>query len=405
MRVLIADKLAERGAARLRAAGCDVVEEPGLSGDGLLEALGRVRPDVLVVRSTRVEERHAAACRSLSLVIRAGAGVNTIDVGACAARGIYVANCPGQNAVAVAELAMGLVLALDRRIPDAVAALRDGRWEKGEFSKARGVHGRRMAVIGLGDIGRAVAARARAFGMIVTAWSRSLTPEAANAQGLRYASSPAAAARDADVLSVHLALTPQTRGLVGAEVLAALADGALVINTARSEVLDHAALLDALDSRGMWAGLDVFPDEPGAKAAAYAHPLAQHPRVYGTHHIGASTTQAQDAVADAVVEIALGYDRTGRVASCVNLATASGADHSIVVRHRDRVGVLAAVLDVLRSAGLNVAEMENIVFEGGRAACARIHVHGNPGEAVVDRLDALEDVYSVAVVPLPQDRS
>src|SRR5690606_29710485 len=157
-------------------------------------------------------------------------------------RGIFVANCPGKNATAVAELAWGLILALDRRIPDNVASARGGRWEKGAFSKARGLRGRTLGLLGMGAIGREMVTRAHAFGMPIVAWSRSLTDETAAEMNVTRAATPLDVARAADVLSVHVAATPDTRGLVGADLLAALPDGAFLINTSRADVVDEAAV-------------------------------------------------------------------------------------------------------------------------------------------------------------------
>src|SRR5580692_8784838 len=175
MRVLIADKFEQSGVDGLKAAGCDVEYQPALKDDALAKAVGELRPDVLIVRSTAVAEP-ALIAGALKLVVRAGAGYNTIDVAAASRRGIYVSNCPGKNSVAVAELAFGLILSLDRRIADNVAALRAGQWNKGEFSKARGVFGRTLGLIGLGQIGREMIPRAKAFGLRVAAKSRSLPP-------------------------------------------------------------------------------------------------------------------------------------------------------------------------------------------------------------------------------------
>src|ERR1700689_2371427 len=202
MRVLIADKFEQSGLDGLKAAGCDVSFQPGLKDDALAKAVGELRPDVLVVRSTTVNEA-ALAAGSLKLVVRAGAGYNTIDVAAASRRGIYVSNCPGKNSVAVAELAFGLILSLDRRIPDNVIALRQGKWNKAEFSKARGVFGRTLGLIGLGQIGREMLPRAKAFGLRVAAWSRSLTPEQAEEWGIEHKPSPQEVAAASDIVSVQ----------------------------------------------------------------------------------------------------------------------------------------------------------------------------------------------------------
>ena len=175
MRVLVADKFEEAGLAGLRALGCEVYYEPKLEGESLGWRLRDTSADVLVVRSTKVTAAEMDQARALSLIVRAGAGVNTIDVAGASARAISVSNCPGKNAVAVAELAWGLVLALDRRIAEQTADLKAGLWNKAEYGRARGLAGRALGIVGYGAIGREVAARGRAFGMDVVAWSPSLT--------------------------------------------------------------------------------------------------------------------------------------------------------------------------------------------------------------------------------------
>src|SRR5262245_24912607 len=219
-RVLVADALPINTLDDVRALGAEVIIRSELDAETLVGAMAGVK--VLVVRSTRVTAQAIDAGQELALIVRAGAGTNTIDVAAASARGVYVANCPGKNAVAVAELAVGLMLALDRRLPEATAALREGRWEKTEFGKADGIHGKRLGVAGLGAIGREVLARGRALGMRPRAFSRSLTPERALELGVGHAASLEALAAESDVFSIHLPLTAATRSAVDARVLAAL---------------------------------------------------------------------------------------------------------------------------------------------------------------------------------------
>ena len=164
MKVLIADKFERSGLDGLKATGCEVIFNPDLKEESLRKAIEETGADVLIVRSTKVTEPMLESGH-LSLVVRAGAGYDNIDITAASARGIYVANCPGKNSVAVAELAFGLILALDRRIPDNVADLRAGKWDKKEYSKARGLYGLTLGVLGFGNVGQEMARRAQAFGM------------------------------------------------------------------------------------------------------------------------------------------------------------------------------------------------------------------------------------------------
>ncbi|HEX8072716.1 MAG TPA: 3-phosphoglycerate dehydrogenase family protein [Pyrinomonadaceae bacterium] len=387
MRVLIADKFEQTGRDGLEAAGCDYSYQPDVKDETLVEAVGAYAPDVLVVRSTKVTEPMMAA-GPLKLVVRAGAGYNTIDVAAASRRGIYVSNCPGKNSVAVAELAFALILALDRRVADNVAALRAGQWNKKEFSQARGLYGRTLGLVGTGQIGQEVIRRAHAFGMPVVAWSRSLTAARAEELGVTRVESPLDVARAADIVSVHVALKPETRGLLGAEFFNALRAGAYFINTARGEVVDQAALVRAMRERGVRAGLDVYAQEPGTATGEFADEIAREPNLYGTHHIGASTDQAQEAIAAETVRIVRTFKETGKVPNVVNLARRTPATHLLVVRHRDRPGVLAQVLGAIRAADINVQEMENIVFEGAEAAVARINLEAAPATDTLERLRA-----------------
>jgi D-3-phosphoglycerate dehydrogenase / 2-oxoglutarate reductase len=385
MLVLIADKFEQSGRDGLQAIGCEVSFQPDLKDEALVQAISQHKPDVLVVRGTKVTEAMLAA-GPLKLIVRAGAGYNTIDVAAASRRGIYVSNCPGKNSIAVAELAFALILALDRRIADNVIALRAGQWNKKEFSKARGLFGRVLGLVGLGKIGQEMIPRARAFGMPVIAWSRSLTDEKAAALGVERMETPLDVARAADIVSVHVALKPDTRMLIGADFFREMREGAYLINTSRGETIDQSALVEAIHSKGIRAGLDVFAIEPTSAVAEFADPVANEPNVYGTHHIGASTDQAQEAIAAETVRIIKSFKETGQVPNVVNLAQRTPATHRLVVRHRDRPGVLAQVLDAIKAEHINVQEMENIVFEGAEAAVARINLDKAPSLTTLDRL-------------------
>ena len=387
MRILIADKFEQSGRDGLQALGCEISYQPDLKDDALVDAIKKEAPDVLVVRGTKVTEPMLDA-GPVKLVVRAGAGYNTIDVPAASKRGIYVSNCPGKNSIAVAELAFALILALDRRIADNVIALRKGEWNKKEFSKARGLFGRTLGLIGLGKIGQEMLPRARAFGMPVVAWSRSLTPERAALLGIELKESPKAVASAADVVSVHLALNSETRNALNADFFNAMREGAYFINTARGEVVDQAALVSAMRNRGIRAGLDVYAVEPTSSTGEFQDAIVKEEGLYGTHHVGASTDQAQEAIAAETVRIVKEFKETGKVPNVVNLARQTPATHRLVVRHVDRPGVLAGVLDAIKAEQINVQEMENIVFEGAAAAVARINLDNAPSDKSLRQLEA-----------------
>jgi D-3-phosphoglycerate dehydrogenase / 2-oxoglutarate reductase len=393
MKVLVADTFEREGIEGLEAAGCVVTYKPELKDETLLKEIGESKPDVLVVRGSLVDEKMLDS-GSIKLVVRAGAGFNTIDVGAASRRGIYVSNCPGMNSIAVAEIAFGLILSLDRRIPDNVISLRAGDWNKKEFSKARGLYGRTIGLVGLGSIGREMIPRARGFGMKVCGWSRKLTPERALHLGIEFKKDILELARSSDVVSVHLALNDQTRGLLGTEFFGAMREGAYFVNTSRAEVVDESAYKLLFD-KGCRIGLDVFHDEPKSAQDRYSNWIVNEKNVYGTHHIGASTDQAQLAIAFETVRVIATYMETGKVPNAVNLAERSPATHTLVVRHRDRPGVLANVLESIRSININVQEMENIIFEGAEAAVARINLDLVPPDTVINRLKADPNIIEI----------
>ena len=345
MRVLIADKFEKSGIDGLKALGCDVLFEPELKDQALADAVTRTSAEVLIVRSTKVGA--PAMSPPLKLIVRAGAGVNTIDVAAATAHGVIVANCPGKNSAAVAELAFGLMLALDRRIPDNVLDLRQGTWNKKEYSNARGLAGRTLGLLGAGNIACEMIRRAAGFAMNVVLWSRRydgqdgpLSEDAMDDLGVRSAFAPPELRRDkpampqisihlaptpadvaarVDILSIHLALCADTRGLIDGAVLSKLAPGSFVINTARAECVDQDALRAAIRDRQLRVGLDVFANEPSLAKGDFTDPIVQEPGVYGTHHIGASTDQAQEAIAAETVRIVRTFRDTGKAPNAVNV--------------------------------------------------------------------------------------
>ncbi|HWB77258.1 MAG TPA: phosphoglycerate dehydrogenase [Nannocystaceae bacterium] len=397
MRVLIADKLPPAGVTAIAALGVTVDARPELGADDLPEVLRATGAEILVVRSTKVTADAFAAAPGLGLVVRAGAGVNTIDVAAANRHAVFVANCPGKNAIAVAELTMGLVLALDRRLPEAVNDMQRGMWNKKRYGNARGLHGRRMGLVGFGHIGREVAMRARAFGLVVEAYDPMLTAAAAADNEVELAADLDAMLGRCDVVSVHVPYGKKTHHLIGARELALLKDGAIVVHTARGGVVDDAALADAVKAGRIRAALDVFEDEPAGSEAQFLSSVRELPGIYATPHIGASTDQAESATAAEAVRIIDEYLRTGHVGTAVNLDRDRVANFTVVVRHRDRVGVLATVLGLVREEQLNVQQMQNVIFAAHETACATISLERAPSDELLERLRGHADVIAVAL--------
>ena len=388
MKVLIADKFPEPYVDQIRGLGSQVVYEPTFGAAEIAQNIADT--DVLVVRSTKVTAEAVESTQNLSLIIRAGAGTNNIDKQAASAKGVYVANCPGTNSIAVAELAMGLICALDRRIVENVVDLRNGIWNKAEYSKADGLYGKVLGVVGVGKIGEELIRRARSFGLQLKAYSRSLTPERANAIGVEYVPSIAELVPQCDVISVHLAATPETKGIISKEVIDSMKLGAYFINTARAEVVDEAALLEAVTAGRIRVGTDVYRNEPEGKTGTFESELRKASGVYGTHHIGASTTQAQNAVAAETVRIVQVFLKTGRVENWVNRLIKTPAKWQLVVRHYDKPGVLATVLGYLKEDNVNAEEIENVIFDGAQAACCTIQVDTKPNSSTLEKISALK---------------
>ncbi len=325
MRVLIADSIGSEGVAALRALGCEVTVDATLKAEDLPAALGKGTAEILVVRSKKVTAAAVDAAVGLRAIVRAGAGVDNIDVAAATRRGIGVCNCPGMNAVAVAELTLGLLISCDRRIPEQTAAIKARRWDKKEYSTgARGLKGSTLCLVGFGAIGKAVARRAAAFEMNIAAWDRVLTPALARSHGVEYAG----AARSellaflprCDAVSMHIALSPETSKFCNREFFEAMKPGSTFINTSRGGVVDEAALCQASVTRSIRVGLDVFENQP-ASPGEFVTPTAALAGASLTHHCGASTDQAQLAVAEETVRIVKVFRDTGRLENCVNEAS------------------------------------------------------------------------------------
>ena len=392
MKVLIADKLSKNAVTALERLGLEVVVQPELTADKLPEVVGDT--NILIVRSTKVTAATLEAGKGLSLVIRAGAGVNTIDLATASAKGVYVANCPGKNTAAVAELAIGLLIAADRRIANATAGMREGKWEKKEYGKSRGLKGRTLGILGFGNIGKAVAQRAKGLEMNVIAWSRSLTPEIAEGNGVGYAGTPEELAAASDAVTVHLAAKPETEHMINSAFLGKMRDGAILINTSRGELVDSKALKAAIAEKGLRVGLDVYENEPAATANEFPRTdLAA--LVTGTPHVGASTDQAADAIAEETVRIVETFLKTGHPVGTVNLCKRSPAVCSLVIRHLNRVGLLASALQAIRDEDINVEEVENTIFDGATAACCSMLLDQAPSAKLLSSIAANENVLHV----------
>lgn len=363
MKVLIADKFPEQYVQKLKDADLEVIYAPKLGEDDLPQAAKEV--DVIIVRSTVVNAKTIEESEKLNLIVRAGAGVNNIDIKAANKKGVYVSNCPGKNSIAVAELAIGMMIALDRRIPHNVMDFKNKKWNKAEYSKADGLFGKTLALIGYGNIGKEVAKRALALGMNIYAKDISRI----EGFGVKDFSEFDQVIPIADIISIHLPATPQTKGLFNEEMFKLVKPGATLINTSRQDVIDEEALIKAVKEKNLKVGLDVFKNEPESKSGEVISKLQELDNVYVTHHIGASTEQAQNAVAEEAVKIILDYMSNGYIDHWVNRAKMTDVQYQLVVKHYDKPGVLVSIMDVLKQGQINIEEIENLIFDGGMVAC------------------------------------
>lgn len=384
MKILIVDKFERWGIEQLAKLGAEVISEVGLKGDELARRIGAVNPDVLICRSTKINAAALEAAASLKVVVRAGSGVDNIDIDAANRVGIMVSNCPGMNAQAVAELTMGLIVALDRQIAENVIDFRNHKWNKKEYSKnAQGLKGRTIGIVGAGLIGSEVARRALAFDMNVLYFHlgrhRRLTdfPHAKRVDLDELL-------RQSDVVSVHVPGGEGTQNLIDEQRIGMMKPTATLINTSRAGVVDEAALVRALkEKRIRAAAADVFNNEPPADGTTVNSPLCELPNFYGTHHIGASTEQAQLAVAEETVRIVAQYKASGKAVNCVNLQQQPRATCMLIVRFANKPGGLAHVFNHIAKAEINVEEMDHVIYDGGKAACAHVRLSQRPSADVL----------------------
>ncbi len=341
-RVLISDKLEAPGLDLLRRAGFELDERHGLTGAALQEAV-RAADGVIVRSGTRITAELLDNPGRLRAIVRAGVGVDNIDVGAATRRGILVMNTPGGNTVSTAEHTLTLLLAVARHTPAADASVRQGKWERGKFVGCQ-LAGKTLGVIGLGRIGREVARRAAGLDMKVVGYDPFLAPAGATQLNLETVADLGTLLPRCDFLTVHTPLTEETRDLIGARELALLPPGARVLNCARGGIINEEALAEALRAgRLAGAALDVFVQEPPPAG----HPLLGLPNVVITPHLGASTVEAQASVAREAAQLLIDFLTRGVVGFAVNMAAVDRAE----------LDELRLYVDLARRLGLLHAQM------------------------------------------------
>jgi D-3-phosphoglycerate dehydrogenase len=329
----------------------------------------------------------------LALIIRAGAGYDTIDVAHASTKGVYVANCPGKNATAVAELAMGLIISIDRRLGENYMLQKEGKWCKGKFTASLGLKGRTLGVIGFGNIAQRVALRALAFEMKVLTFNRSHK----TIEGVESVDSISDLLSRSDIVSLHFPNNKDTKSMVNKDFLGKMKPNGVLINTARGEAIVEEDMLAHLEENpNFWYGTDVLQGEPSSKECDWEHPLGMHPRVYGSHHIGASTVQSENEIGEEAVRICQVYAATGSVdnENWVNREKGK-SKQTIVVKAKRTPEVYGDVFSLVAKHGWTIGESEALLCEGGQALILKIH--GEGPEDVAQKLTSHESVLSASV--------
>jgi D-3-phosphoglycerate dehydrogenase len=388
MKIVVACELPDPALDELRTLTPDVHYLPQASPSELRDSLADA--GILIVGTTRVSPELITRAPVLQMIVHAGSGPGDVAVEDASAAGVFVTHCPDKDAEAIAELTLGLILALDRRIVSNTVALRENRWTRGESTDARGLYNRTLGILGYGAVGRLVAQRALAFGMRVRAWSPEPvdTPPEFN---IEFCNWPRELARDCDVIAVLPAGDPNEL-LVDAAFLQSMPDGAYLVHVGHPGAVDEAALARAVEQRHLRVALDVCSSEPAGDTGRFRWRFGDLVNVIGTQHIGSLTAQARQATADEVVHIVRSFVVSGEVLNCLNLCDRSPATWQLVLRGRDQVGVMAAILDAIRADGINAQEMASRVFTGAKAAWCVIALEERPSTEALESIRALPDV-------------
>jgi len=352
-RVLVSDKLEAAGLTLLREAGIEVDNRPGLTGPALQEAI-RAADGIIVRSGTQVTAELLEDPGKLRAIVRAGVGVDNIDVGAATRAGIVVMNTPGGNTVSTAEHTISLLMALARHIPFADTSTKQGKWERGKFVGTQ-LAGKTLGIVGLGRVGREVARRAAGLDMKVVGYDPFMAPDKAAQLGIESVTAIDQLLPRCDFLTVHTPLNDETRNLIAARELALMRRGARILNCARGGIINEEALAAALRSGHLaGAALDVFVPEPPPTN----HPLLNLPNVVVTPHLGASTVEAQESVASEAAQLLIDFLKRGAVQFAVNMAAVDRTELEELRLYVDmarRLGLIHAQMDhgAIRKAELN----------------------------------------------------
>lgn len=391
MKILVGCSLPEPALQELRSLGVELVYEPELTTARLERLIRDVA--IAVVCRTRVAPEVIAAGNALQMIVRAGTDTANIAIEEASAAGVFVSNCPHKDAIAIAELTFGLLVALDRRLFENAAALTSGDLEQPQAIEALGLAGRALGILGFGPVEREIIKRARAFDMRVVAWSPTLTPEVAAAEGVDFCAWPRELARQSDMVTVYAPLQEADEVLVNAEFLRNMNDGAYIVYVGHPAALDESALAEVAGERNLRVAYDISAPQLGASGTGrFKSCLQALPNVIGTHHLADRTRQAHEATGAEVVRVIREFLVAGEVLNCVNLSERSPATWQLVLRLKDTVGVLASIMAHVRADGINAEEITSRLFTGAQAAWCVIALDERPS---AEALNAIRDLDGV----------
>lgn len=395
MKILVACELPDFAVQELRSLATELSLQPRLTPE-LLPAHLRDTA-VLIVSDLPVSAEAIAAAPSLQMIVRAGADVSNISLEEASAQGIFVVNTPLRDAAAVAEYVLAAILALDRRLPDSATSLRDGAARRHTPPAAAGLAGRTLGLLGYDRVGEEIARRALAFDMRVLAWSPSLEAVGPTPPGVEFCDWPRDLAHRSNFVALYAPPGAPEDLRIDGEFIAGLPEAACIVIVGSAAAFDDEALADAVRRRRLSVAIDLWPAEGSTDQVRFRSPLLELPGVIGTLRLAADTRQARDAVAEAVVQRVRSFAVQGLVQDCVNLLERSPATWQLVLRLRDAVGVMAGIMDAIRSDGINAEEITSRVFTGARAAWCTIALDERPSADAIETIRRLPGVLHLEI--------
>ncbi len=390
MKVVVACEFPESALRDLTSLGAELVYVPDCSADRLGELIRDAA--ILIVGRLRVSGETIHDARKLQMIVRAGTDPINIAIEEASAQGVFVCNCPDRAATAVAEYALGMLIALDRGYSDAPATARGAKRDAAAAPVGFGMAGRTLGLLGLGPMGVALAARARAFDMSILVWAQTLVPERSDRAFITVCASPRELMRRSDFVVIYAPSREGDSQVLTAELLEAAREDSRLVFIGAPGRIDLPALSSAIEKRRLRVGIDFQTIESAVESSVSRPDLQSLPTVLSSLRGSDQTLQAREAIALEAIRVIRRFLVSGEVVNCVNLVERSPATWQLVLRLRDAVGVMASVMDVIRSDGINAEEIATRVFSGARAAWCTVALDERPSMEALDSIRALEGV-------------